>query len=317
MVQMYHPLMEGRRYSGAPGGGLAAVPSPLPALMPRLLLLALAALCLASAAHAQSGPDTRRVVLTNGTILVGTVADETADPVVIVTRDGVEQRVPRAQVAEITPLIGGRFFRVDPTRTRLVLSPTGRTLGRGRTRVGTLVYIVPNATVGVSDRIDLSGTAFIGFGGDDFAFVPVVGGKVGLVDTGTFAAAVGTNVGLAFGGGDEAALITPYAAMTVGSETRSASASVTGFVGGDLGAGDFETADGVLLSFGGEAQVNNGVKLLVDVLATVGEGDDGVALLPGVRLFGDRYSVDVFGAIGIADGDVIGFAPFANFAFTF
>lgn len=283
--------------------------------MPRLLLLAFVAALLAPAALAQTASETRRVVLANGTVLVGTVADETADPVVVVTRDGVEQRVPRAQVVEITPLIDGRFFRVDPTRTRLVLSPTGRTLGRGRTRVGTLVYIVPNATYGVSDRVDVSGTAFFAFG-DEFAFAPVLGGKVGLVDTGSFAAAVGTNVGFAFADGGGGALVTPYAAVTAGSELRSVSASVTGFIGGEIG-GDFEAADGVLLAFGGEAQVNNGVKLLVDVLATAGEGDDGVAVLPGVRLFGDRYSVDVFGAIGVVGGEVGGFAPFANFAFTF
>ena len=285
--------------------------------MTRSLLLALVALLLVPAALAQASPDTRRVVLVNGTVLVGTVADETADPVVVLTRDGVEQRVPRAQIAEITPLIRGRFFRVDPTRTRLAISPTGRTLGRGRTRVGTLVYIVPNATVGVSDRFDVSGTAFVSFGGDDFAIAPVVGAKLGLVDTGSFAAAVGTNVGFAFSGGDGGVLVTPFAAVTFGSEVRSVSASVTGFAGGDLNAGDFDTANGVLVGFGGEAQVNNGVKLLFDVLATVGEGDDGVALLPGVRLFGDRYSVDIFGAIG-TDGDTVaGFAPFANFAFTF
>ena len=285
--------------------------------MTRSLLLALVALLLVPAALAQSNAETRRVVLVNGTVLVGTVADESADPVVVVTGDGVEQRVPRAQVAEITPLIAGRFFRVDPTRTRLVLSPTGRTLGGGRTRVGTLFYVVPNATVGVSDRFDVSGTAFVSFGGDDFAIAPVVGAKLGIVDTGSFAAAVGTNVGVLLAGGDGAAVVTPYAAVTVGSELRSVSASVTGFIGGELG-GDFVTADGVLLSFGGEAQVNNGVKLLLDALVPIAEGDNGAALLPGVRLFGDRYSVDVFGAIGIGgDGQVGGFAPLANFAFTF
>ena len=280
------------------------------------LLFALVLLLLAPAVLAQTSTDTRRVVLANGTVLVGTVADETADPVVIVTTDGVEQRVPRAQVVEITPLIDGRFFRVDPTRTRLVISPTGRTLGRGRTRVGTLVYVVPNATVGLNDRFDVSGTAFVSFGGDDFAIAPVVGGKFGLVDTGSFAAAVGTNVGFAFSGGDGGVLVTPYAAVTLGSELRSVSASVTGFAAGEFG-GEFVTGDGALLAFGGEAQVNNGLKLLLDTFIPISEGDAVVALLPGIRLFGDRYSVDVFGGIGFGDGGVGGFAPFANFAFTF
>ena len=75
-------------------------------------------LLLASAAQAQPAPDLRRVVLVDGTTLVGIVEDESADPVVVRMRDGIEQRIPRARVAEIAPLAGGRFARVDPTRTR-------------------------------------------------------------------------------------------------------------------------------------------------------------------------------------------------------
>ena len=125
--------------------------------MPRLLVAAFAALLAVPALQAQTD-ELRRVVLIDGSVLVGFVEDETADPVVILSESGVEQRVPRAQIATIAPLIDGRFFRVDPTRTRLILTPTGRTLGAGRTRVGTLLYIIPQATVGLNDRVDLGGT---------------------------------------------------------------------------------------------------------------------------------------------------------------
>ena len=168
-------------------------------LRPAFLLL-----LLASTAQAQSASDQRRVVLVDGTTLVGFVEDESADPVVVRMRDGIEQRIPRARVAEIVPLAGGRFARVDPTRTRTILSPTGRTLGAGAKRVGTFLYVVPSVSAGVTDRVDLSGTAVVAFGGEAFV-LPVLGAKVGLVDTGTFAAALGTTVALPTGGGETAA----------------------------------------------------------------------------------------------------------------
>jgi hypothetical protein len=286
--------------------------------MARTLLAALVALlAFASVAEAQSDA-LRRVVLTDGSVLVGFVANETADPIVLTTESGVEQRIPRAQVVEIAPLIAGRFFRLDPTRTRLVLSPTGRTLGDGRTRVGTLLYIVPTATVGLTDRLDLGGTLFFSFGSDFVQAVPVVGAKFGLVDTGSFALAVGANVGTAVGEGTGGTFVaTPYAAATVGDEIRSLSASVTGLLGASIEAADVEAADGVLLALGGELQLNNGVKLLADVGIPIAEGATGAGVAPGVRFFGDRYSVDVFGVVAFGDGDVNGFLPLANFAFNF
>ena len=287
--------------------------------MTRLLSALLALLLFAPLAQAQTRGELRRIVLVDGTVLLGTVADETADPVVIVTESGVEQRVPRAQVQLIAPLIDGRFFRIDPTRTRLVATPTGRTLGRGRTRVGTLFYIVPQAVSGVTDRVDISGTLAFTAGTDFFQLAPVIGAKVGVVQSESFALAVGTNLGTVIGqdSGGGAFVLTPYAAVTLGNELRAVSASVTGLIGGSVEAGDIEAADGVILGLGGEIQINNGVKLLLDSIVPIGEGDSVVLVAPGVRLFGDQFSVDLFGGIGVADGGFGAFAPIANFAFTF
>lgn len=291
--------------------------------MPRPILSVLAALvalaALAPAASSQDRSDLRRVVLVDGSVLVGFVADESADPVVITTEDGVEQRVPRARVAEITPLIGGRFYRLDPTRTRTIIAPTGRTLGGGKVRLGSLVYLLPNVTVGLNDRVDLGGTALLTFGDSDLFLLPVLGAKVNLVDTGSFAAAVGSSLIVPLSSGDEEGFVifAPYGAVTVGDELRAVSASVTGLLGGSFDSGDVEVADGVIFTLGGEVQLNNGVKLLADVYLPIGEGTSGTAFLPGVRFFGDRFSVDVYGALVGLDGSFGGFAPIANFAYTF
>lgn len=285
--------------------------------MLRSLAVLLALFVFAPALEAQTN-DLRRVVLEDGTVLVGYVDNENADPLVIRTESGVEQRVPRSQVVEVGPLIDGRFFRLDPTRTRLILTPTGRTLGGGRKRVGTLFYIIPQATIGLSDRFDVSGTLGLSFGSNFFSLTPVVGGKLGLVDTGSFALAAGANLGTAIGDNTGGAFVaTPFAAATFGNEIRSVSASVTGLIGGSIETADVEAANGVLLGLGGEIQINNGVKLVLDSLIPIVEGDSGALVAPGVRFFGDQFSVDLFGGIGIAGDGFAAFAPIANFSYTF
>lgn len=284
----------------------------------RLALPLLFAVLLASAVQAQSEP--RRVILVDGTVVVGTVVDETADPVVVVTASGVEQRIPRAQVRSIEALASGRFTRVDPTRTRLVFSPTGRTLGRaGQVRLGLLSVVIPTATYAVSSRVDLGGAGILVFGGGGGG-VLVPGVKVQVVGTPGFNLALGASAAIPFSTDDffdGSFGLTPYAAGTVGSETASLTIGVTGLIGGSFSSGDFEAADGVILSVGGERQVSNSVKLLGEVLVPIGEGSTGVGVLPGVRFFGDRFSADLFGVIGYAEGEMGGFAPLGSFSYNF
>lgn len=286
----------------------------------RLLALAALLLTFGASASAQTS-DERRVILTDGTVLIGTVDDESADPVVVRSRSGIEQRVRRADIAEILPLIAGRFTRTDPTRTRTILSPTGRTLGSGTKRLGTALYLIPNASFGVTDRIDLSGTALLAIG-DGGGVLPALGAKVGLVDTGTVSAAAGAAVAFPITGDSDvngSVLVTPYVAITVGSELRSFTLGATGAFGRDGSSGDTYGGDGVLFQLGGHSQISNSVALVGEVLIPVADGGNGldstVGILPGVRFFGDKYSVDVYGVLDLSE--FVGFAPLANFAYTF
>lgn len=283
----------------------------------RFVALAALLLTFTAAADAQTA-ELRRVVLTDGTVLVGTVDDESADPIVIRSTSGVEQRVRRANVAEILPLVDGRFTRTDPTRTRNVVSQTGRTLGGGTKRLSTVFYLLPNASFGITDRIDASAAVFSTFG--DGVTVFSFGGKVGVVDTGTFAAAVGANVVFPITSDSEVNGVfgaAPYVALTAGSETRSATVGLTGVIGGDVTTGDFEAGNGVLLQLSGYNQISSSFALVADVVVPIVEDASGVGVLPGVRFFGDKFSVDVFGVVGIGNGEFGGFAPLANFAYTF
>ena len=282
---------------------------------PLLLVLLLAV----PLVQAQSTSAVRRVVLTDGTVLVGTIANENADPLVVVTADGIEQRVPRARVARITGLIGGRFTRADPTRTRTLIAPTARTLGGGETRLGVTSYILPTVTRGLSDRIDVYASGFFTFSGDGGALI-VVGAKGALIDTGSLAVAVGTTAGIPITTGSDingSFFLLPYGVATAGSETVSVSLGVTGVIGGSVDSGDVAFGDGALLSLGGEVQVANGFKLLADAFVPVGEGSSGAIVLPGVRFFTDRFSADLYAIGAFTDGDSGVFGPIANFSYRF
>ena len=284
--------------------------------MPRLLLGALVALLLSTAALAQSNEDLRRLVLINGDVYVGVVANENADPVVITTTDGVQRRFPRAQVDFIAPLINGRFFRTDPVKTRLFFAPTARTLGGGEFR-GDLAYVYPAITAGVSDNVDLLATGFLSFGvnGGDGGFItPLVGFKARVLNGEQTQVAVGTSAVFLIGDGDSAVGAVPYAVATFGDETRSVSVGAGALVG--AAGGEVDIANGVVYGLGAESQINNGVKLFVEALGIVGVGDDGaddigqgLVILPGVRFFGDRFAFDVIGGIATDFDQVYGFAP--------
>jgi hypothetical protein len=301
--------------------------------MPRPALCALAALvslaALAPAASGQDRADLRRVVLVNGDVFVGTVADETADPLVVVTEDGVRREFARGRVERVAPLIRGRFFRTDPVRTSLFVGPTARTQGTGQVRVG-LTTFVPTATVGVSDRVDLTGAGAFSFGTDGGGFVPLVGVKGAVVAREGLTVALGASAAALVGSSDtyvvcgpsgcdtvrddnDGFLAVPYGAVTVGDETRAFTAGVAGFVGGI--DGEVEIANGAGLWAGAEVQVNNGVKLIGEALTVVGGGDFGLVALPGVRLFGNRFAFDIIGFVSLIEDDgpdalsVYGFAP--------
>lgn len=156
--------------------------------------LLLALLCAPSLSAQETPPDTaevRRLVLTDGSIYVGRVVDAEADPVVIVTDDGLRREFPQARVEEITPLINGRFFRTDPVRTSHIVAPTAHTQGAGNTRLN-LSLLGPGVTIGLTDRLDLTASGYL-IAADEFAVSPLVGLKGQVVRSENIQVALGVS----------------------------------------------------------------------------------------------------------------------------
>ena len=286
-------------------------------------LVALFVLASALPAVAQGTPP-KRVILVDGTVITGTVVDESADPVVVIGENGVEQRIPRARVAEITDLLQGRFTRYDPARTRLFFSPTARSLGSGVKRFSAY-YLFPSLAVGIHDRVDLSAGATIPFvSSDSEAFILLNGnGKVTLTQSDGLATAVGGSVLVPLASGEDIPGIggTFYGLVTIGSEASAVTLGAYGFYVTDFGDIS-EVGNGTALLVGLEKQLSDRFKLVSEnyLFIALDEEVDGTAYgsLTGVRFFGDKLAADIAVALGGADGEFATVPiPYLGLSYTF
>ena len=286
--------------------------------MVRYFFLVLFLFAVAAPLSAQDAPEQRRVVLTDGTVLIGIIVDENADPLVIVTANGIEQHIPRDRVAEITPLYAGRFTRLDPNRTRLFLAPTGRSLGRGTGRFSAYA-IIPSVAYGVTDRIDVSAGVMIPLVADDeFATAISMNAKAQLVRIGEGGGiALGVNAVIPIGGEVNSTGVfgTFYAVATLGSETSAATLGAFGFYGTDLE--DFAVGEGAAFLLGFEQQISSSVKIITENYILVSEETGGL-ISAGVRFFGDRLAADI-AVVAVVTGDEFFLSPipYVGFAYNF
>ena len=298
------------------------------------LLVTLSAL--SPTAIGQDAAPAQRVVLVDGTVLVGRIVDADADPIVIVQEDGSEFRIPQARVANVGALAGGRFVRTDPSASRLFFAPTARTMGRGNGRLGSY-YILPTAAYAPSDRIDLQTFATIPIQGESCDFETDVNGNgfdtcdsetVGFVGfsakgqlyrTPGAAVALGASALLPYGAGSGGNVGgTLFVTATFGSELSALTLGVTGFYGGGADV-DFDVAEGALFTVGLERQVSNSLKLISENHAAVGGGEVVGGSLTGVRFFGDRLSADLalMVAVGGGEGVQVFPLPYIGFSYSF
>ncbi|MGB3545231.1 hypothetical protein [Rubrivirga sp.] len=289
--------------------------------MSRYLALLLASAAFAPALHAQTG-ELRRVVLEDGTVLVGYVQDESADPLVIVTESGIEQRVPQDRVAEITALLDGQFTRYDPASTRMFFSPTARSLGNGQRRFSAY-YLFPSFAVGVTDRLDVSVGSTIPLITSGGIFLGVNGNaKVTLTERDGFAAAVGgsATVPISTESFDAGAIGTVYGLATFGGEAGAVTLGAYGFYQVGFGDGS-DLADGTALLVGLDRQISDRFKLISEnylVLAFADETEVAFGTLSGVRFFGDRLAADVAVALGASGGEFSTVPiPYLGMSYTF
>jgi hypothetical protein len=279
--------------------------------MRRFLLTSLVVATLFAGARTVQAQDTTdvdvspvKLVLYDGSELIGTVRLEDSTLVRFETVSGVSMEIPRDRIRRIEALSGqisgGRYRATDPNRTRLFFAPTGRALTRGSGYFALYEIFFPFVSYGIADWASMSG---------GITLVPGAGGQVlyGAVkltpyERGGVALSVGsiaaTTVGIDDGG--SGGLI--FGIGTFGSRE----AAVTAGLAFAFGEGEFDESPVFIL--GGEVQVSNRVKLVTENYV-IPELEGSVILSAGLRFFGDRMAGD-FGLFTSPDAFDEGGFPF-------
>ena len=261
-------------------------------------------------------PPTVRIFLKDGSEMVGTIQAESESAIEFMTRSQIAMTIDREQVERIAEvdevLMGERYVRLDPNRTRLFFAPTARPLGNGQGYIADYYIFFPFIAYGAGDAVSLAGgISILPFSPVQVVYaapkVTVYNGRRASLGVGTF---IGVPIGDADGGG-WAGLF--YGLGTFGRPEASATVGV-GFGAID---GDFSSRPALLLGL--ERQVSGSVKLISENYAFFPEDDAVLLLSGGVRFFGARLAADLAlatspEAIGESNFPVI---PFVGFSYNF
>ena len=144
--------------------------APVPRMPLACVFLILAQALSPSPVRGQTPPDLPppgkallEIRLVDESVLIGRVAAVDQDQVVLTTAAGVRIEIDRAQIRELRPargrIAGSKFWREDPSGTRLLFTATGRSLGHGESYVGTYVVVMPFASVGLTDSFTIGAGA--------------------------------------------------------------------------------------------------------------------------------------------------------------
>jgi hypothetical protein len=261
----------------------------------------------------------RELRLVDGSVLIGKVVEEDESRVIFETITGVRMEVPRdriqSMVASRGQLVDGQFWPQDPNRTRLlVLSPTGRTLPKGEGYLSAFWIFFPFVGYGVTDNFTFAaGTPVIP---EVIGRVIYLAPKLRVFSRPSVDLSVGALALFATQELDEGSGGLLYGVGTFGEQDRSFSAGI-GWAytwGGD----DPWISSEPLIMLGGEYRVGVRSKLLTENFFVPGES--GAFLTGGMRLFGERLSVDfgIGAVVGLdSDSDGIPWFPVLNFVWNF
>ena len=248
-----------------------------------------------------------RITLTDDSELLGMIESENDSLIFFITNAGLELSIDRAMIKEQKIMegewSGDTFLRKDPNQTRLLFSPTGRTLSAGEGYFSAYEIFFPFLAVGITDFITLSGGVSLFPGLEEQ--VIYIAPKVRVLHLENF----DLSGGVLYCHVDEEDFGIFYGVTSVGSSK----ASFT--LGLGWGYADGETAESPAIMFGGEIQLSNSVKIVSENWKLPEE--DNLVLSFGLRFFGEHLAAD-FGLV-TTTGETEGFPfiPWIGFAYNF
>ncbi len=235
-----------------------------------------------------------RVVLTDGSILEGTVIQENSSSLTIRTRSDLEIKIQRSNVQSMTRIRRasgtGLYQRFDPNYSRLLFSPTGRPLKKGDGYFSDYYIFFPGVAYGLTDNLSVMGGFSIipglGLGNQLFYIAPRLGASFSenlSLSGGTLFLSLPEvgSAGLAFAVG------------TYGPPARSLSAGIA--FGYSIGEEDAAISGNPIFMLGGNIRLSGNLALISENWIITGE-EATLSSQPfsiALRFFGDRLAADV------------------------
>lgn len=276
--------------------------------------------------HAQSGTttdaNTWQIELFDGSKLIGNIIAEDENFIQFKTLSGTELKIPRTQVRKKELLkgefVGGKLWRDDPNRTRLLFSATGRALKQGQGYFSIYEVFFPFIAYGATDWLALAGgvTLFPGSSKQLVYLAP----KITFLQQSKIDVSAGVlyiripdfddddNSGESNEDIHSAGIM--YGVSTYGTEKS----SLTFGLGYAFGGG--EIAKKPVFMLGGELRASSSIKFVSENWLIP---DSEVQLLSiGLRFFGEKLAAD-FALFYPAGADTRGFPffPWIGFAYNF
>jgi len=252
-----------------------------------------------------------RLILTDGSELIGTITHEDSLSIVFKTISDISMTIPKHQVKTREILSGqlaaGQYVRPDPNHTRLLLAPTARPLKSGQGYFSAYQIFFPFLAVGIADLITLGGgISLFPFAEYQLLYLApkitpiqienlnLAGGLLYITPTGNRRSGLGIYYG-------EGTYGTANESITLGLGW--------GYEGSDV-------ADKPVVLVGGEVRASNSFKLITENWFLPKSNVD--LLSVGIRFFGERLAADL-GFIYPAGSKTSGFPfiPWLGFAYNF
>lgn len=235
----------------------------------------------------------QKITLTDGSTLVGRVTDIKESEIKFQTDLG-EMTIATEKIKSIEDMppeitFDERGWFPNPNRTRLLIGPTARTMEAGNGYFYDLWIFFPGLAYAVTDNFMISGGASLIPDADDqmFYIIPKYGfpvsPKMDLAANLMICRLWEETFYLAFG------------SATYGT----ADLSLTGGLG--LAFTDDAMAENPLAMLGGEYRLAQRVSLVVETWFVPGDNDNGMIGLGGLRLMGEKMTIDV--GIGLSYDD--------------
>lgn len=261
--------------------------------------------------HVTDSTQLQVLTLRDGSTLIGRISAVGADSLTVDASVGTFSlaigSVTGVQYVSADRMRGGEYWFPNPNSTRLFFAPSGRMLERGDGYVSDYEVFFPGLAYGLTDNVSIGGGVSLipaGLDQELFYITPKIGGEVR------------ENVNLAVGalvvGGipDEATVGIVYGVGTFGPPDASITAGLGyGFAGTTI-------ASNPVAMLGGELRVARRVSLVTENYVIVKTNSANPLFSYGVRLMGEKMTVDLalFNTSGSGTG--IGF-PFVDFVFKF